>query len=92
MNDKVLKFECTPEGLYQYEVSKSYREDLTESNTERPKGSAIDGTSNLISTVAKNRKGYTLRQFERAKGARKLYHIVGTPTMENFKSLLQMHI
>ena len=22
MNDKVLKFECTPEGLYQYEVSK----------------------------------------------------------------------
>ncbi len=25
MNDQVLKFECTPEGLYLYKVSKSYR-------------------------------------------------------------------
>jgi hypothetical protein len=42
--------------------------------------------------VAENRKGYTLRQFERAKEARKLYHIVGTPTTNNFKSLLRMNI
>jgi hypothetical protein len=55
----------------------------------RPKGK---GVSNLISTVAENRKGYTLRQFERAKEARKLYHIVGTPTMNNFKSLLWMNV
>ena len=58
MSDKVLKFECTPEGLYQYEVSKSYREDVTQNNTKKPKGSATDGASNLISTVAKNREGY----------------------------------
>ena len=51
-----------------------------------------NGTSNLISTVTKNKKGYTIRQFERTKGARKLYHIVGTPTMENFKLLLQTNI
>ncbi len=79
MNNKVLKFECTPEGLYQYEVSKNYRDEVTQSNTDEPNGSTTDGTSNLISTVAKNRKGYTLCQFEHAKGARKLYHIVGTP-------------
>jgi hypothetical protein len=48
--------------------------------------------SNLIGTVAENRKGYTLRQFKRAKAARKLYHIVGTPTMNNFKSLLWMNV
>jgi hypothetical protein len=42
--------------------------------------------------VAENRKGYTLRQFERAKEARKLYHIVGTLTMNNFKSLLRMSV
>jgi hypothetical protein len=42
--------------------------------------------------VAENRKGYTLRQFKRAKEARKLYHIVGTPTMNNFKSLLRMNV
>ena len=35
-----------------------------------------DGTSNLISTVIKNRKGYTIRQFEYAKEASKLYHMV----------------
>jgi hypothetical protein len=29
-----------------------------------------------------------LRQFERTKEARKLYHIVGTQAMETFKSLL----
>jgi hypothetical protein len=49
-----------------------------------------DGTSNLISTVAENRQGYMLRQFEHVKEARRLYNIVGTPTVENFKSLLQM--
>jgi hypothetical protein len=48
--------------------------------------------SNLISTVAKNRKGYTLRQFERVKEARRLYHIVGTLTVNNFKSLLWMNV
>jgi hypothetical protein len=46
----------------------------------------------LISTVAENRKGYTLRQFERAKEARRLYYIVGTPTANNFKSLLRMKV
>jgi hypothetical protein len=30
MNDKILKFECTPEGLYQYEVSKGYKADQKE--------------------------------------------------------------
>ena len=46
----------------------------------------------MVSTVAKNRKGYTLRQYERAKKARALYHIVGTPTVENFKALLKMNV
>jgi hypothetical protein len=50
-----------------------------------------DGSSNLISTVAENRHGYTLRQFERAKEARRLDHIVGTPTVNNFKPLLRIN-
>jgi hypothetical protein len=33
-----------------------------------------------------------LRQFEQAQEARKFYHIVGTPTMENSKLLLQMNV
>jgi hypothetical protein len=92
MDDHILKFECTPEGLYQYEVSKNYKEHVTPKQMGKTKRLKTEGTSNLISTVAENKKGYTTRQFERAKEARKLYHIVGTPTMENFKSLLQMNI
>jgi hypothetical protein len=81
-----------PEGLYQYEVSKNYKKDITPNQTWKTMILKTEGTSNLISTVAKNKKGYTTRQFERATEARKLYHIVGTPTMENFKSLLRMNI
>ena len=34
---------------------------------------------------------YTEREFQQAVAARKLYHIVGTPTVENFKTLLCMN-
>jgi hypothetical protein len=85
MDNEIIKFECSPDGLYQYSVSTGYQKGLKEDQKE-------DGASNLISTVAENRKGYTLHQFERAKEARKLYHIVGTPTMNNFKSLLRMNV
>jgi hypothetical protein len=45
----------------------------------------------LINTVKENRVGYTQRQFEQAKRAQKLYHIVGTPTIESFKALIKMN-
>ncbi|WP_288992819.1 polyprotein of Ty1/Copia retrotransposon [uncultured Marinobacter sp.] len=85
MDNAIIKFECSPDGLYQYSVSKGYQQSLKEDRKDI-------GTSNLISTVTENRQGYTLRQFERAKEARRLYHIVGTPTVENFKSLLRMNV
>jgi hypothetical protein len=84
MDDETIKFKCSPEGLYQYSVSKGYKQSLKEDQK-------ADGASNLISTVSENRQGYTLRQFERAKEARRLYHIVGTPTVNNFKLLLWMN-
>jgi hypothetical protein len=65
MDNEIIKFECSPDGLYQYLVSKGYQQSLKEDRKE-------DGTSNLISTVAKNRQGYALRQYERAKEARRL--------------------
>jgi hypothetical protein len=42
--------------------------------------------------VAENRKGYILRQFERAKEARRLYHVVVTPAVNNFKPLFWMNV
>ena len=78
--DKIVKFEHTPEGLYMYRVDKDYKKSLTEK-----------GNSHLVTTLSENRKGYTDQHYDRAKTARKLYHIVGTPTVENFKALLRMN-
>ena len=78
--DKIIKFECTPEGLYTYRVDKDYKKSLTEM-----------GNSHLVMTQSENWKGYTDRQYDRAKTAQKLYHIIGTPTVENFKALLCMN-
>ena len=39
--------------------------------------------------MAENRIGYTKREFDRAKLARKLYHTIGTPTVANFKVALR---
>jgi hypothetical protein len=85
LDNELIKPECSPDGLYEYLVSSGYQQGLKENQKE-------DGASDLISTVAENRKGYTLRQFERAKEARKLYHIVGTSTINNFRLLLWMNV
>jgi hypothetical protein len=47
--------------------------------------------SHLINTVKENRVGYTQRQFEQAKRAQELYHIVGTPTIDSFKAFIKMN-
>ena len=43
----------------------------------------------MVNTVTENRSNYTTQQFERAKEARKLYHNIGAPTVENFKYVLK---
>jgi hypothetical protein len=75
MDNDTLKFECNPKGLYTYEVSDEY----------------LKKQSHLINTVKENRVGYTQRQFEQAKRARELYHIVGTLIVELFKTLIKMN-
>jgi hypothetical protein len=75
MNNDTLKFKCNPKGLYTYKVSDEY----------------FKKQCHLINTVKENRVGYTQRQFEQAKRAQELYHIVGTPTIELFKTLIKMN-
>ena len=50
------------------------------------------GTCNMVCTVAENRKNYTQRQFDDAKKARRLYHIVGCPALESFKQAIRQRI
>ena len=43
-------------------------------------------------TVAENAKFYTKRQVEQAKMARKLYHAVGTPSIQDFRTLIRSNM
>ncbi|MGC9237634.1 MAG: hypothetical protein ACP5GF_12175 [Thiomonas sp.] len=97
VDDRVVKFACTPEGLYAYKPSDRYLAEVAESKCMNPPDStdavtAYRGRSFLISSVEENRKGYTQRQFDDAKRARRFYHIMGCPTIENLKHLLRANI
>jgi len=48
--------------------------------------------SHIMDTVEENKSGFSQRQFERAKIARKLYHVVGSPTVEAFKAILKGNV
>ena len=84
MEHKAVKFTRMPEGLYQFKVPQSYKEELKMNQEEK--------SNNMIQTVDENKIVYTKRQMERAKVARKLYHIVGSPTLEAFKAMLKSNI
>ena len=79
-----MKFTRMPEGLYQFKVPQTYKEELKLNKEEK--------SNNMIQTVDENKIVYTKRQMERAKVARKLYHIVGSPTLEAFKATLKSNI
>ena len=84
MPQKIVKFQRSPEGLYFHQAPKKYKTML-----DKPMDMKI---SHMVTTVSENMKGYTSRQCERAKAARKLYHNMGTPTIESFKALLRSNI
>ena len=77
MPGNTVKFTGSPEGLYKCYVTQGYLDNL---NKE---------VCHLVETVEENRKGYSERQFKRAKAARTLYHNVGAPSMESFKMMLK---
>jgi hypothetical protein len=39
-----------------------------------------------------NIEGYSDRQVKRAQRARELYHIIGTPTIDNFKAIIRVNL
>lgn len=83
----IIKFERTTDGLYAYRPSANFKKQVKESKEKtRP------NVSQLVTTVKENRMGFTERQFDRAKQARRLYHIVGCPSLENFKHILRQNI
>ena len=47
----------------------------------------FENTIQLLETVKENKNYYTERQFARAKRARDMYHAIGTPSINDFKSM-----
>ena len=94
--DGIVKFKRNKDGLYIYQPSNEYITDVKRENQHElvlKKDTTDEERVNfLIDTVEENKSGYTQRQFENAKKARKLYHIIGCPTVENFKSILRQNI
>ena len=90
---KVTKFPRTPEGLYAYKPTKKEFEQVAESKRMKPPDSTPEtGLVNTIETVKENMKGFTKRQIEQAKRARKLMTVLGFPTTENFKHILRQRL
>jgi hypothetical protein len=83
----IVKFTRNKDGLYTYRPFKEY---LTEvAKDDKGDDEPIQATNLMVQTIEENKLGYTQRQFDDAKQARKLYHIIGCPTVENFKAILR---
>jgi hypothetical protein len=72
----IIKFERTMDGIYVYRPTNIFKDKVASLKRQ----TLLTAMTNLISTVKENSNGYTQRQFESAKRARQLYHIVGCPT------------
>ena len=46
----------------------------------------------MLNTVEENKTFYTERQFERAKRARDLFHVLGTPSTNDFKAIIHLNM
>ena len=80
----VVKFQRNKDGLYTYKPKECYLEEVA----ERKKNEA----NYMVTTVTENKIGYTKRQIADAEKARKLYHNLGCPTIQNFKHILRQNI
>ena len=74
---KIIKFERIPEGLYVLKMG--------------DKSQTAQQQVQLLTTVEENKSCFRNRQFERAKKARLLYHAVGTPSVKDFKTMINLN-
>jgi hypothetical protein len=84
MDDGIVEFGRTKEGLYTVRLSEIYKKAVAEKN-----GSTVLKGESLISSVGENMSHFSAAETKRAKMARKLYHVLGGPTPQNFKIILR---
>ena len=82
----IIKFKRTDEGLYAYKPSEKYKKLVAKSKNP------IVKAQHHVSTVKENMVGFTKREVDGAKLARKIYHSLGCPTLESFKHALRTNL
>ena len=88
----IVKFERTDKDIYAFRPSEQFLKRNLELNTKQQSPEQQSGVSNWITTLKENKEGFTARQIERAKAARKLLHIVGAPTVADLKAVLRQNL
>lgn len=78
LHDKEVRFAKMGNNLYVYKPNKH-----KSSNMIKP--------ASMVTTMEENKAFFTQHQFERAKRARDLYHAIGTPSVQDFKVIIQMN-
>jgi hypothetical protein len=81
----IVKFGATKEGLYAYKPSKQFLKEVATT-----KNKVLKHT--FVATVKDNIEGYSKNEVDGARRARKLYHAIGCPTIENLKHIIRMNL
>eukprot|EP00980_Cylindrotheca_fusiformis_P012325 scaffold3017_cov81-Cylindrotheca_fusiformis.AAC.2 len=69
----------TKDGVIRFSADKS----RSVHHTYDPRQALKEKQSSHVSTVKENREGFTDCQYKRALEARKFYHVMGAPTVDN---------
>ena len=81
----IVKFGVTDEGLYAYKPTKQFLKEVA-----KTKNKVLKHT--FVATVKDNIEGYSKNEVDGARRARKLYHAIGCPTIENLKHIIRMNL
>jgi hypothetical protein len=84
-NGRTIVFRRDETGLYGFRPSDAYIQCMSHIRA------ANGALCHNITTLEENQAAFTVKQFERAKLARRVYHSIGAPTLENFKTLLRIN-
>ena len=76
---EVVRFKRNHEGLYHVPFSDNYDK-------------LVQTRSSHIETIQGNAKAFSKREVERARRARELFHILGTPSLDNYKAIIRANM
>ena len=88
----IAVFDSNKKGLYLFTPDINVQRDGLTFYQDTRSDHLRNHDTDLLATVKENAGFYTAQQRKDAKRARELYHILGTPNVPTFKSMLQMSV